>query len=174
MPILIYRTTGDNNTQDRNTTVSHVKINRTVVINKNSNENSELGNWKSILGVSATPNTNTSTGSKKDESTSEPHVTINKQVIIHEGSRANGEPDSWGAIPGLNINENSTLIRNESNENNIIDGVVAKTNAAISNDATKEDSDTPKNILEQKVLKENTWIDETKEGCVKFSIFTFN
>ena len=174
MPNLIFRTTGNNNTQDRNTTVSQVKIKRTVVIDKNSTENSELGNWKSILGVSATPNTNTSTGSKKDESTSEPHVTINKQVIIHEGSRANGEPDSWGAIPGLNINENSTLIRNESNENNIIDGVVAKTNAAISNDATKEDSDTPKNILEQKVLKENTWIDETKEGCVKFSIFTFN
>ena len=162
---LIFRTTGNDNLQNRNTTVSHVKINRTVVINNNLSENSELGNWKSILGVKAPPNTDTSTASRKDDSTSEPHVTITKRVIIHEGSSENSELDNWGFTPRLNVAENSsTLTHDEDNKYNIRDGISAKTNVAIRNDTTKEDFDTPQNILEQKEFKENSWVEETKEG----------
>ena len=120
---------------------------------------------KSNLGVSAPPNTGTSKGSRKDDSTSEPHVTITKRVIIHEGSSENSELDNWGYTPGLNVARNSsTLTHDENNEDNIRGGIAAKTNVAISNDTTKGDFDTPQNILEQKVFKENSWIDETKEG----------
>ena len=161
---LIFRTTGNDIPQNRNTTVSHVKINRTVVINNNSSENSELGNWKSILGGNVYPNASTSTCSKKDESTVKSHVIIDNRVAIHDGLSANSEVDNWGYTTGQNVAKTSiSLTHNENNEDNIRDGIAAKTNVAISNDKTKEDFDSSQNILEQKVLKENSWVEETKE-----------
>ena len=162
--IRIFRTSGNDSTVGKNTTVSHVKINRTVIINNNSSENSELGNWKSILGGNVNPNSRTSTCSKKDESTVKSHVIIDNRVAIHDGLSANSEVDNWGYTTGQNVAKTSiSLTHNENNEDNIRDGIAAKTNVAISNDKTKEDFDSSQNILEQKVVKENSWVEETKE-----------
>ena len=91
-----------------------------------------------------------------------------KRVIIHEGSIGNGEPDNKQSNLRPNVSTNPiSLTRNDDNEDNVRDGIAAKRNVTISDDTTKkEDFDTHKNILEQNVFKEKSWVEETKEGCV--------